>query len=1062
MSRNGRRVWAVVLARAVWSGRGRVLSGAVATLAVVAASLGAASGVAAADDGTNGAFSDDDGSVHELALDALAAEGVLAGIECGEALICPGKPLKRWEMAVWLVRVLDGTDPNPVDASRFVDVDAEHWWAPFVDRLFALEVTVGCRTEPARFCPERNVTRAQMATFLKRAFDLEPAPSAGFTDVDVDGTHSANIDALAAAGITVGCRRDPLRYCPARDVNRAQMATFLARALGLVELPGPSRGADSAACRLRGIAGSTTAGFPLYPWVSPATGTLRVAVLFVDFPDAAAAHSTDRESELGLPYVKSYLEAASYGRLNVEFVPRHGWLRAQHDSDHYLGALQTGASEVDPIEAEAVRLADPDFDFTGIDILMVVMPSTHFNSGGEALGQTGTAEGVISATVRVNTTQVDTGSIIVPSGAASWGETGAHEVAHSLGLLDMYPYDHRRHELPDTPAGKNWIKAEFGLMGLTSYFPGSLLDFSVHQPSGVHTTAHSSESFALEMLAWSRWQLGWLDASQVRCVIDNDATVALGPVGADPAAETAMAAVPLSAREAIVIESRRTSGYDTGLDFQWPDGGRGTFPGLVTEGVLVYTVDAALDSGDLPITVAGDTGNGQVDHYPILTVGQSVTVRGYTITVVADDGDTHTVTVVADDEQIGTVSITRPGPEDCRPYGSADSVTAGFPLRPWVSPATGTLRVAVLFVDFPDAAAAHSTDRESDLGLPYVKRYLEAASYGRLDVEFVPRHGWLRAQHDSHHYLGATSVDPIEREAVRLADPDFDFTGIDILMVVMPSTHFGAASVVGQTSTAEGVVSAAVRVNTSQVDTSQIVGPIGPASWGNRGAHEVAHSLGLLDMYPYDHSRHELPDTPAGKNWIKAEFGLMGLTSYFPGSLLDFSVHRPDGTAYSTHSSESFALEMLAWSRWQLGWLEASQVRCVTDNDATVALGPVGADPAAGTAMAAVPLSAREAIVIESRRTSGYDTGLDFQWPDGSRGTFPGLATEGVLVYTVDAALDSGDLPITVAGDTGNGQVDHYPILTVGQSVTVRGYTITVVADDGNTHTVTIAKASEG
>ena len=81
-------------------------------LAVLGALLGAAPERAVADEETDGYFSDDDGSVHEPALEALASRGVLAGIECGEGLICPGEPLKRWEMAVWLVRVLDGADDD--------------------------------------------------------------------------------------------------------------------------------------------------------------------------------------------------------------------------------------------------------------------------------------------------------------------------------------------------------------------------------------------------------------------------------------------------------------------------------------------------------------------------------------------------------------------------------------------------------------------------------------------------------------------------------------------------------------------------------------------------------------------------------------------------------------------------------------------------------------------------------------------------------------------------------------------------------------------------------------
>ena len=78
-----------------------------------------------------------------------------------------------------------------------------------------------------------------MATFLARAFDLEPAATAGFTDT-AGNSHAAAIDALAGAGITAGCATVPARYCPDDPVTRGQMATFLARALNLVPLPEPA------------------------------------------------------------------------------------------------------------------------------------------------------------------------------------------------------------------------------------------------------------------------------------------------------------------------------------------------------------------------------------------------------------------------------------------------------------------------------------------------------------------------------------------------------------------------------------------------------------------------------------------------------------------------------------------------------------------------------------------------------------------------------------------------------------------------------------------------------
>ena len=178
-----------------------------------------------------------EGGVHRSAIDALDRKGVLEGTGCAPGSFCPDDPIPRWVVAVWLVRVLDDRDPLGADGSPFADVDGAAWWAPFVERLAALEVTAGCAVDPLRFCPDDPVTRAQMASFLVRAFDLASGPLAGFQDVPAGASHSGSIDALAVAGITAGCSSEPLRFCPRDPVTRGQMATFLARAEGLVPLP---------------------------------------------------------------------------------------------------------------------------------------------------------------------------------------------------------------------------------------------------------------------------------------------------------------------------------------------------------------------------------------------------------------------------------------------------------------------------------------------------------------------------------------------------------------------------------------------------------------------------------------------------------------------------------------------------------------------------------------------------------------------------------------------------------------------------------------------------------
>ena len=397
---------------------------------------------------------------------------------------------------------------------------------------------------------------------------------------------------------------------------------------------------------------------------------------------------------------------------------------------------------------------------------------------------------------------------------------------------------------------------------------------------------------------------------------------------------------------------------------------------------------------------------------------------------------------------------------ECRPRG-VRGTTAGFPLPDWAPSATGTVKVAVLFMDFPDAQATYTTYKEAVLGLEWAEDYLEAVSYGRLDVEFVPHHGWLRAPNSYTHYAEASNFgnvigsDDLYQDAVDLADDEVDFSGSHSLALILPSSHF-YGGVAGGSITADGV-SMRRHVNNTFVRSE----PTEPRKWGRVAAHELAHNLGLLDMYPYDRTAHAQPDPPTDQEWIPVSFGLMHLDAYF---LAEVSRLIRRTTKYysggwqawwDTTTLEPF--EMLAWSRWQLGWLDETQVHCVGSDSATVTLTAI-ADPGDAVAMAAVPINRREVIVIESRRKLGYDRGEEFEWRDGGTGRQKALITEGVLVYTVDSSVHSGDLPVRIAGDSGNGQVDGFPVLEPGESVTLHGYTITVTADNGSTHTVSIVR----
>ena len=139
-------------------------------------------------------------------------------------------------MAAFLVRALD---LPPAPTAEFEDtVGLVH--EQDIDRLAAAGITLGCNPpDNDRYCPSSSVTRAQMAAFLVRSFDFPAAHGDSFDDDD-GSVFEPEIERLRAAGITVGCDPpDNDRYCPGSNVTRAQMATFLTRALGLdsIEIP---------------------------------------------------------------------------------------------------------------------------------------------------------------------------------------------------------------------------------------------------------------------------------------------------------------------------------------------------------------------------------------------------------------------------------------------------------------------------------------------------------------------------------------------------------------------------------------------------------------------------------------------------------------------------------------------------------------------------------------------------------------------------------------------------------------------------------------------------------
>ena len=158
------------------------------------------------DDGSAGGGSGDDGSEDDGSGDDGSGDDGGSDGDVEHAEGCPST-------------VPGGTFLDTVGTTFEHYIDCMVWWG----------ITSG--VSDTEFAPGRDVTRAQIATFLHRMLDesgLLPAdaPRTSFADVQ-GGVHQEAIETLAGLGVINGVSSD--EFAPSRPVTRAQMASLLVR-----------------------------------------------------------------------------------------------------------------------------------------------------------------------------------------------------------------------------------------------------------------------------------------------------------------------------------------------------------------------------------------------------------------------------------------------------------------------------------------------------------------------------------------------------------------------------------------------------------------------------------------------------------------------------------------------------------------------------------------------------------------------------------------------------------------------------------------------------------------
>jgi pimeloyl-ACP methyl ester carboxylesterase len=154
--------------------------------------------------------------------------------ECAVGSFCSEGPITRKEMARFLLLARHGSSylPPACATPLFTDVPCASPWAPWINQMAREGITAGCA--PSLFCPEGNITRAQMSVFLmvaKGGVTPAPCPPSAFNDIPASSSFCPWIKEIARQGITAGCGGG--NFCPESLVLRGQMSVFLSVTFGI-------------------------------------------------------------------------------------------------------------------------------------------------------------------------------------------------------------------------------------------------------------------------------------------------------------------------------------------------------------------------------------------------------------------------------------------------------------------------------------------------------------------------------------------------------------------------------------------------------------------------------------------------------------------------------------------------------------------------------------------------------------------------------------------------------------------------------------------------------------
>ena len=343
----------------------------------------------------------------------------------------------------------------------------------------------------------------------------------------------------------------------------------------------------------------------------------------------------------------------------------------------------------------------------------------------------------------------------------------------------------------------------------------------------------------------------------------------------------------------------------------------------------------------------------------------------------------------------------------------------GFPKASGRLPSFGTIRALIIPVDFADVVGQRPPAEEFTPMTDGMNEFYYKISGKKVKFDFQVLKNWVRMPVSStFHKLGVWGQGDswaYWKLAIETADPLVDYSQFDVVYVLSPreipwsSIAYGPAGPLGSggISTDDGPVT---NIALSGADAWQNISQGTPWKWIS---HETGHLFGLHDLYV----------SPG-----EAVYGSWDLMS---------------------DNWSDTAIEINAWNRYLLGWVNDSQITCIGFSEldsagVTASLEPIERISDLNKAVV-VRLSDTKVLVIESRRNEGLDKLTTSQ--------------EGTLVYTVDMTIPTikGGWKIQRRPGSSDKQFKD-AALHLGDVITVEGLRIEVVGHDQTGDKVKISK----